>query len=345
MLKVCLWFFLITISFIPYGYPGQTPLPMQEILKEAEDYIIVEPSRSFILLDDKLDLTELTPSQKTRWYLTKLRASIKLNLIPEIRQYVNLLVKQRTERSFFKDNLSSIFRAIGIANRKLGFLYDAQKSYECALQFTTDPKQILSITANVGVLARHLNDVNLARKSYLHGVQLAKQLEHERMVATFENNIGALELGEGNINIAEKHFRQALKGYRATNKRTGILTSGTNLLVVFAINQDTLSFQRLAPPIKKLVEAFPDNTKKALLFWVSQMNSLNLGEQLTEQQKRQLLVEFNNLESNKLRLIIKKHFESRTGLTLTYQKPLPKPKQQKFVWSIELISCLGFSDI
>ncbi|MCG7534919.1 tetratricopeptide repeat protein [Pseudoalteromonas sp. OOF1S-7] len=292
-----------------------------DILREAEDYMIVEPSHSYQLLRQVHSITDLNPSQRIRWHLVKVRSAIATNNLGHIEAELAALI-QLQEQAYFKRHLASMVSAMGIALRRLGYLAEAKTLYTCALALKLSDKKRMALLINLAVLSRHMNDYTLARESYQSARNIAQRLHHERALANVNNNLGTLALDEGKINLAEAYYRDALIGYQSSDKRSGNITAGTNLLLVFAIQGHTLNFQRLISPISALVDAYPDTSKKALLLWLVSANDANLGKTLPQSTRENLLSAFKQLESEKLQQLVAQYLAPKVKLEIA-QKQRP----------------------
>lgn len=290
-----------------------------DILREAEDYIIVEPSHSYRLLRQVSTITNLSPPQQIRWHLIKVRSAIATNNLGDIEAELIALLKLQ-HHSDFQKRLTSILSAMGIALRRLGYFSQAKSFYTCALEHEIADKKRMALLINLAVLSRHMNDYPLAKQSYGAARDIALRLHHERALANINNNLGTLALDEGNIELAEKYYREALIGYQSSDKRSGNITAGTNLLLIFVIQGHTLNFQRLISPISSLVDAYPDESKKALLLWLINANEANLGKLLSQGAKDELTSAFYRLESVKLQVLIKRYLAPKMHLDVTPDK-------------------------
>ncbi|MCF2909407.1 tetratricopeptide repeat protein [Pseudoalteromonas sp. DL2-H2.2] len=328
------WLFLVIgacyslSSFATYQNLGRSPA---DILREAEDYIIVEPSHSYRLLRQITSIEALSPSQQVRWHLIKVRSSIATNNLNNIESELEALI-QLQEQAYFKKHLASMLSAMGIALRRLGYLAEAKTLYTCALTLKLSDKKRMALLINLAVLSRHMDDYSLARQSYQSARDIALRLHHERALANVNNNLGTLALDEGKIKLAETYYRDALVGYQSSDKRSGNITAGTNLLFVFAIQGHTLNFQRLISPISALVDAYPDKSKKALLLWLVSANDANLGKALPQDTRENLLSAFEQLESEKLQQLVKRYLAPKVKLEVIPAKRPERVKKKLPAW-------------
>ncbi|ALU41973.1 tetratricopeptide repeat protein [Pseudoalteromonas rubra] len=335
--------FISILNGLPASATPQTHLGQRssaDILREAEDYIIVEPSHSFQLLRQVKSISNLTPSQQIRWHLIKVRSAIATNILSEIEPELAALIKLQ-RHAYFKNRLPSMLSALGIALRRLGYLEEAKSLYTCALALDVTDKKRMALLINLAVLSRHMNDYPLAKRSYKSAKSIALRLHHERALANVNNNLGTLALDEGKIDLAEVYFREALVGYQSSDKRSGNITAGTNLLLVFAIQGHTLNFQRLISPISALIDAYPDATKKALLLWLISANDANLGVTLPQNTKDNLISAFEQLESVKLQQLIQRHLAPKVQVAVTPDKRPARTKKTTPTWFQERSFCTG----
>ncbi|MCG7561689.1 tetratricopeptide repeat protein [Pseudoalteromonas sp. McH1-42] len=336
---------LLLLIGLLYGLPVSATPQLQpihrstaDILREAEDYIIVEPSHSYQLLRQVESITTLTPSQRIRWHLIKVRSAIATNNLSDIEAELAALIKLQ-QHAYFKNHLPSMLSAMGIALRRLGYQAEAKSLYTCALSLDVTDKKRMALLINLAVLSRHMNDYPLARQSYKSAKNIALRLHHERALANVNNNLGTLALDEGKIDLAETYFREALVGYQSSDKRSGNITAGTNLLLVFAIQGHTLNFQRLISPISALIDAYPDASKKALLLWLISANDANLGVALPQNMKENLISAFEQLESVKVQQLIQRHLAPKVQVAVTPGKRSARTTKITPTWFQELSFC------
>ncbi|WP_462172101.1 tetratricopeptide repeat protein [Pseudoalteromonas xiamenensis] len=309
-----------------------------DILREAEDYLNVLPSRSYELLHSDVDLSTFQASQLFRWYIAKMRAAVSTNNLIDVELDIELLFKLKHE-DYFKENAWDVFRITGIVLRKLGFWNESKLSFECALYLTQTDKEKLGILISLGILERHLDQDEMAKIHYKKAGEIAAKLKNERALASVYNNLGTLELDQGNIEKAEEYYRSALVAFQDTNKRSGNITAGTNLLLIFAIQKNTLNFQRLFSPINTFVENYPDESKKALMYWLSSADKQNQGAAIDAETKKQLTKSFEQLESIKMKILINKYLAPRFGMVfIVPEQPEVTPKKS-LAWLSELPSC------
>ncbi|WP_440056472.1 hypothetical protein ACSLBF_20425 (plasmid) [Pseudoalteromonas sp. T1lg65] len=309
-----------------------------DILREAEDYIIVEASRALELLSQPYDLSTLTAAQSVRWHLTKMRAAIATNKLTGIENEIQALFNLK-QHQYFQDNAMEAFRISGIVLRKLGHLKRAQQSYQCALLLTNTDKERIGLLINQAVLARHLENHPQAKLYYKQAETLALRLNNKRALATIYNNLGTLELDMGYLDRAEEYYRNALSGFQETNKRSGIITAGTNLLLIFSIQKNTLNFQRLIGPMTTYIENYPDSTKKALLTWLVAANNVNKGEVIDEKTKGVLINGFHQLETLKLQALVNNYLAPKFDLSFEISATPQRLTPPDLVWFHKLERC------
>ncbi|MFC3032277.1 tetratricopeptide repeat protein [Pseudoalteromonas fenneropenaei] len=341
--------FIFVVTFALFAVLVRaTPAPdtarsASDMLREAEDYINVEPSRSFDLLHQAVDLSTLQSSQQIRWYLARMRAAVATNKLSEVDKDIVRLFTFKAEE-YFLQNAGEAFRITGVILRKLGYWQQAQQSFACALQFTTTPNERMGLLINKAILERHLDNDAQARRHYQEAEKIAEELKIERAIAVINNNLGTLELDQGHIEQAEAYYRKALVGFQFSAKRTGNITAGTNLLLIFVIKNEVLNFQRLFDPINTYVENFPDESKKALMQWLIAADQVNRGEALDDASKQQLQQAFTRLESVKLQGLIQTYLAPKLGLSVTPAKKPPERNLPELPWFANLADCFKVAE-
>lgn len=331
--------FLLAMPLIVQSSEAITP---EKALKEAQDYIIVKPSHSYQLLFQPHDISALQPSLQLQWQLTKMRAAIATNNVQQGLVLITELFALR-EHSVFKQEVREAFRLSGIVLRKMGYLQQAHYSYRCALNFTEKESDRVGLLINRAVLARHLEQYQQARAFYLEAERVAKRYDNQRALAAIYNNLGSLQLDLGDLKGAEQYYRQALGGFQETDKRSGNITAGTNLLLIFAINNDTVNFQRLLGPTETYVRHHPDLAKKALMTWLKATDWHNQGKYISDSKKTELVAAYHQLDSIKLKQLVAQHLASRLAIELRVPSSPELVTLPQAPWFAELKKCFAIA--
>jgi len=306
------------------------------LLQEAEDYLKVKPSKSIQLLNQIQDLAKQSSKFTIRWHIIKIKAAVSTNHLTEIQQSLAQIYILKKHPYFIK-NLPTILSAAGIYLRRSGFYAEAELATICALQYSTSDKQRLSLINSLALISRQLGQHTEAERLYVKATALAKKLNSKQMLATIANNRGAMALDLNKLEQAERYFRHALAGYQAVSKRSGNITVGLNLLFVFLLQNDLLNYQRLYSPINKLTKAFPNKSKHALLLWIHWTYKVMIGEALTENTKNSLIIAFNEIESVKLKSLVKRHLAVRLSINVVLPEKV-RLKSLNQSW-IGLLNC------
>ncbi|KZN52113.1 tetratricopeptide repeat protein [Pseudoalteromonas luteoviolacea] len=300
--------------------------PLDEIIKEAEDYLRVEPSRSLKLLNAIPHVHSLTDIQQLRWHIAAMRASVPTGDMTQLIDSLEVIFHHQ-KHPYFIDKLVSITSATGIWLRKNHYINDAQASLECSYKHAINDRQKLTITNSLALLARQLDELEKAKSLYVKAKRLARIADRKNLLAIIENNQGMIALEEGNIGQAEQHFRIALAGYQNIDKRSGQISAGINLLFVFAVQQQWVNFQRLYSPTETLAQAFPNKAKQALLLWLNTRFKHMHGEPLSREEKAQLISAYNQLDDDRIRALVLLHLTSGMDISVPV---IEKPKIKRF---------------
>ena len=315
---------------------------MAKLLKEAQDYLIVKPDHSYQLLFQPHDISALEPSLQLQWHIAKMRAAIATNNNHQGLKLITQLFALR-EHAVFKQEVREAFRLSGILLRKMGYWQQAQQSYQCALNFTAKESERVGLLINRAVLARHQGQYPQARAYYKEAERIAKYYDNQRALAAIYNNLGSLQLDLGDLKGAEQFYRQALGGFQQTDKRSGNITSGTNLLLIFAINGDLVNFQRLLGPSETYVRHHPDQAKKALMQWLKAVDWHNQGKYISSSKRTKLVTAYHQLDSVKLKQLVARHLAPKLNIELqvpTQSMPITQPQAS---WFNELARCFAMT--
>ncbi|MBQ4837625.1 MULTISPECIES: tetratricopeptide repeat protein [Pseudoalteromonas] len=298
--------------------------PLDDKLKEAEDYLRVDPSRTLKILNNIPTPHALTDVQQIRWHIAAMRASVFTGELKQIIDSIEAIFHHQTH-PYFIDKLVTVTSGTGIWLRKHDYIIDAQISLECSVKYAINDRQRLTITNSLALLARQLDELEKAKALYSKAQKLAKLADRKNLLAIIENNQGLIALEEGRIERAEQHFRAALAGYQNIDKRSGQISAGVNLLFVFALQQQWVNFQRLYSPTETLTLAFPNEGKQALLLWLNTRFKHMHGEPLTVKEKKRLLDAYTQLDDDRIRKLVSEHLSTGMDMILPgFKKPVTK---------------------
>ncbi|KZN45016.1 tetratricopeptide repeat protein [Pseudoalteromonas luteoviolacea] len=308
-----------------------------DMLQEAQDYLTVKPSQSLHILASISDVEALPLGLQIRWHVLRVRASVPTNQLVQLEQSLQALFALSTH-SYFKDNLPSVLSALGIWLRRKGYLQEADISLQCALKYAKNASQQLTLINSRALVARHMGKYPDAISLYKEAALLAKKQRNISMMATIDNNLGAIALDLANYDEADVYFRAALAGYQRIDKRSGHITAGTNLLFLFILKDEILNYQRLYSPIKALTDGFPNQSKKALLTWIHAAYIVKQGGHMSDQARQNLQTAYSQLESHQVKLLVGMYLAPIVKVTLP---PLPTRKLTLFTapWFKQVQDC------
>jgi len=290
-------------------------------LNEAEDYLVVNPAQSIIILENIKELNTAPAALFIRWHLLYARSAVPTSHYDRLYKSIDAIF-QHHQADYFKQKLTTIMSALGIWLRHAEYLSDAQLSFKCAYKYAQSDRQRLTLTNSMALVARSQNDFAKARALYLNNLDLTTQLTLPNVTALIKNNLGSLALDEGNIANAERYFRSALSLNQNIDKRAGQISAGLNLLMVFLIQEHQLNFDRLYIPTATLTHAFPNKSKQALLIWL-ELGYKNLtGEFISQKDKHQLQAAYEQLESDKMKQLVAHYLAKKLDVTLALPEPI-----------------------
>lgn len=289
---------------------------VERILDEAEDYLIVKPSRSLTLLNNISDLSSNTDNIIMRWHILALRASVSTNQLGDMDHSIKQLLIYK-HSSYFKDNLVTIYSAIGIWLRRSGYPHYANISLHCALTFAKNPRHRLALLNSKALVARDLKQYKHAQSLYAKATLIASKHDNRIKLATIDNNLGAIALDKKQYNLAEKYFKSALTGHQNEDNRSGHITAGLNLLFLYSLQNKTFDYHRLYDPISSLTNAFPSSAKRALLFWIHTTYNAKGGIVTDNRLYKRLKNEFDQLESRRVKQLVKVYLADQLNVAVS----------------------------
>jgi len=273
-------------------------------LQEAKDYTHVVPTRSFKLLkQQQAHINILNPGEQIQWHLTFIRAALQLQNLPQVQTSLEqlLLLKQHPG---FQQEFSSIVNAFGIWLRKSGYIRAARLCYACALDFSKNKRQRLSILVNLGISYRNLEQLDAAIAIYQLSHFLASNSQSQQQLAVIENNLGVLHLHQQRYEQASIHFLTALNLNQTLARRSGQILSGINLLLAYLYNQQHQQYQRVFPRVKRLLLENTHIPRNAYLQLVHSAYTMRQGQRLSAQYKAKLQQAFHQLNDKSLQVLL-----------------------------------------
>lgn len=290
-------------------------------LNEAEDYLIVNPAQSIIILENLETIDELPSKLFIRWHLIYARAAVPTSQYDQLYKAIEPVFKY-SQTDYFKEKLTTIMSALGIWLRHTEYLADAQTSFKCAYKYAKNDRQRLTLTNSMALLARSQNDLTKAKALYKKSHQLTIQLALTNVTALIESNLGYIALDEGNVAEAERYFRSSLSLNQNIDKRAGQISTGLNLLMTFFIQKQKVNFERLYRPTSTLTHAFPNEAKQALLFWLEIGYKKLNGGKVSQKDKQQLQTAYEQLESTQMQATVARYLAKELDITVTLPSPI-----------------------
>jgi hypothetical protein len=331
---------IIIVALLAFSGVAQTPqnkAKLASTLAEAEDYLLVKPSKSLALLSIEADLTPLSAPQLFRWHIAKYRSGLALSKLDVMEQSIIALISQSSSKEFER-RIVSILSSIGIWMRMSGYLEQANLVFMCAIKYNMAPEKEVRLLNSFAITSRHLNQNDDAIKAY----KLAKNIAIKEKVTTalpvIENNLGVLAMENEKMTDAEEYLRLALAMYQSSSNRSGNITSGINLLQLFLILDQPLNYQRLYSSIARLTETFPNETRKGALFWLNTVFQSRQGIVPNEAIRAQLKASFYKINDRKLQLSLQKYFANELNVNTKVANQISQQRQTP-LWFDNINQC------
>ncbi|MBD1583704.1 tetratricopeptide repeat protein [Pseudoalteromonas sp. S16_S37] len=307
-------------------------------ISRAQYFMRSDPEQSLAILNKISNVDKLPDEQQVAFHVLKLRTSLTLNYLDDIDPILETLFKL-DEKPAFSETIVAILSGTGIWLRKTNYFDAAQHVFSCALKHADKSSQRISLLISSAIVARYKKDYTLAKSIYSEASNIAMRLDDVRAMATINNNLGTIAMDQGNIKEAEAHFREALTAFQLANNHSGHINSGINLLFTFVLQNKSIDFLRLYPHISQLSDEYPDESKKAYLFWVNSAYQYTQGVKLTDQQNKELIIEFNKLAGPQLKTLIKIHLASLIGIEVPIVEHIATKKFENKTWFNKVLSC------
>ncbi|NOU50226.1 tetratricopeptide repeat protein [Pseudoalteromonas sp. JBTF-M23] len=307
-------------------------------ISRAQYFMRSDPEQSLAILNKIPHVEKLPDEQQVAFYILKLRTSLTLNYLDDIDPILETLFKL-DDKPAFANKIVTILSGTGIWLRKTNYFDAAQHVFSCALKHADKSSQRVSLLISSAIVARYKKDYALAKSIYIEAGNIAMRLDDVRAMATIKNNLGTIAMDQGNIKEAETRFREALSAFQLANNHSGHINSGMNLLFTFVLLNKNIDFLRLHPHISELSNEYPDESKKAYLFWIYSAYQYAQGIKLTEKQSKELLSEFDKLAGPQLKTLIKIHLASLIGIDVPTVAHIATKKFENKSWFNKVLSC------
>lgn len=286
-----------------------TMSPLTAQLDEAEAYLVVNAAQSVQLLQQ----VQLNPAHAPALHLRRAvlisRATVATNQLDVLRQALDEAFNY-SEAPEFKNYATALASAVGILLRRTQYLTDAQISFQCAIKYAETERQRLTLTNSLALIARQLGHYEEAKQRFTQVMNEAPELGQPQLLAMAENNLGLLALDEGKLELAEPHFRAALKQYQLLDHRSGKISAGLNLMFYFLLRHDLQNYERIAGPTETLTMNFQNAAKKAQLLWLKTRYAQMQGSIITAEQQANLRQQFSLLEDSRAQLLVARYLAS-----------------------------------
>lgn len=278
-------------------------------LDEAEAYLVVNAAQSVQLLQQVQLNPEHAPALHLRRAILISRATVATNQLDLLRQALDEAFNY-SEAPEFKNYVTALASGVGIWLRRNQFLSEAKISLECAIKHAETERQRLTLTNSMALIARQLGHYEEAKQRFTQVINEAPELGQPQLLAMAENNLGLLALDEGKLELAEPHFRKALKQYQLIDHRAGKISAGLNLMFYFLLRQDLQNYERIAGPTETLTNNFQNAAKQAQLLWLKTRYAQMRGSIITAEQQANLRQQFSLLEDIRAQHLVARYLAS-----------------------------------
>jgi hypothetical protein len=301
------YFILVALFSCALGAQSYYDYVRQQ-LAEAEAYLTVDPAQSLKLLDAIGPLSQPV-DEALRWHILQMRAAVPTAQLERMLTSLDVVFRYHNHPAFAK-HLTSINSAAAIWLRRHNYLHEAIVSLQCAEKYAVGTSQKLTLLNSMGLVNRQLDDNTTAKQQFNQALELATATKNNRVIAMVQNNLGLLALEQGELGSAVQHLRAALTHYQTISLRSGQISAGLNLLLVYILQKDEQSIQRLYSPTATLTTAFPNEAKQALLLWLQAAQQQLQGQPLSGEQKQALQQAYRQIDDPKTQLLLHKHLAS-----------------------------------
>ncbi|KAK4125356.1 hypothetical protein N657DRAFT_570582 [Parathielavia appendiculata] len=183
-----------------------------------------------------------------------------------------------------------VLSELGNLNRRLGRYQKARDILEAVIAETEPSLQQIEMCGELGVVYRHMNLLDEAKRAFEMQYHTAKELGSEEAMCRAIGNLGMVNfhLSQRTLQLATKQLKERIeraRQIRETSSRNGIDTKTDTGRLAFAATQEIVGHARLS-----LCHAAQGKTREAV---ASALASLNLSVDMEATQKDSTLIAFS----------------------------------------------------
>ncbi len=329
---------MVTWVFATVLYVAAINNPQQILksLKEAERAAKSTPEQT---LDNykkfEADLNTMPTTIELRWHTAAIRAAFRSSKL-ELAHDVFVAMKPSYDISAGKQK-GFYYNLAGIWFRKSGYNKFALKAYQCALATSKNDKEKIKYLNNLGVAARHSQDLNLAKQAFNEALVLLKESSTNPFTASINNNQGMLALSEGNFELARKKFTRAffLKEGKATT--TSQLTTALNLMHTLLLLKNYNALDNLDKKVSSLMLKTQSTDQKVYYLWIQYSMSV-LSKKNSDNTSTNLISQYQLVSDSSYKFLIQQRAKS-LGIPLPSLKNTVSKGEYKGVLIHYLAGC------
>lgn len=241
---------------------------LAEVIKEAGDYSMVKPKHSLkVLEDNRALLAQASEHYQYYYYRAAFWAAVSLHDAEKVSYFVDMILKV--------SNFSKSEQFFSATMNSLSLWYRVNQNYRssilashCSVKFAKTEQDLNNSMIPLGLAHLMMANYTKAHNIFDLNLELSQKLQDTSGISTAHNNLGVLHVFTQEYEVAEQHFRDALKLNEQMARVNGTTANLANLLLVFYLQQDWQSFYRLVHRANRASESLNHEDLKHYLFWI-----------------------------------------------------------------------------
>lgn len=253
---------------------GSTLLSEQDkkllvVIEEATDYSLVKPQQALTILNaNKHLLLNASKHYRYLYFKTGFWAAIYLYDSEKIFYYLEHMFNNREfagNEQYWSELTYSFSLWYGINQQ-----YDtAVLAGLCAIKFSDNDQAMRRSTVALGLTYLLTDSYAEAKQVFKINLTLSEKANNPRYISSASNNLGLLYIFTEQYELAEQYLRTALKLNESMARANGTALNLANLLMVFYLQRDWQSVNRLTNRAVRATKSLNNEDLKHYVFWIN----------------------------------------------------------------------------
>ncbi|RRS07818.1 tetratricopeptide repeat protein [Pseudoalteromonas sp. J010] len=274
---------VLQVALLLSAFVVLTPNELFKTLQAIQGANASNPGEALEIYTKVQPVLPKTPSKGLyEIHLAGLKSGIRANDVELIKSIINLFSENKDWLHYLNYEKGEIATYLAIYFRRTGKFELAEKSYECAIRFSTN-EQKQKIINNLAVLYRTAGQLDEAEE--ILDRALIEYREEEHIKAALHNNLANVYFDRANYEKAAELYRLAFLHHQKSGENYEASYVGLNLLNSYIASKQWQGYQRYVNTVKMRVDQTQDSELITVLMW--QELTVKRAEQVAELNQEQ----------------------------------------------------------